>query len=169
MSRSRTQATPIQATKLQQEAEKLGQILEKLQEERAGLREDTRVAHEAIQDLATATSRAAEFILTLANESVKRTVHAAVKKGLEEYTEAQAKALKKAEQSVYDRFDLLAAILLGEDYEAHAKGSPPMDELIRRYVKVSGAHARGISIIANDSDDLSAFVKPDVKPGEVIA
>jgi hypothetical protein len=94
-------------------------------------------AHGVLRDLRLAIKEAK----TLVAEEKTRTMDEygeVVRQGLEEFQEALGIATEDATQAVYDRFDLIAAILLGKDWESQREGRAPLDELVRRYIERRG-------------------------------
>ena len=96
------------------------------------LRDATREANETIKGLRLATREATrEFDTRVAAVSgaTERTIHEIVEAGLDRYKATLDKAIASATQAVYDRFDLLATIMLGEE-----RTERPVSELLKRHL-----------------------------------
>jgi hypothetical protein len=92
-------------------------------------------SHEAQKDLRRLIQAAKEEIRGLAGPFLER-IDSDVSEGLEAYKATLAKAIADATETVYNRFDVLAAICLGEDGNSIRKGQPTVEELIHRYVNL---------------------------------
>lgn len=109
--------------------------IEVLQELRAVIRE----AHEASKDLRAdmqAARRLREEFLSapeLSEQLGKR-----VKAGLDEYDAVLQQAIKVAEKAMYNRFDVLTAICLGEDPQSVKDGVMTVPELLREFIATKG-------------------------------
>jgi hypothetical protein len=115
--------------------EHLQHELEVLQDLRAVVRE----AHEAIQDLRTAIREARELRERfLAAPELAEQLGERVKEGLDEYGKVLQEAIKVAEQAMYNRFDVLTAICLGEDPESIRTGVTSMPQLLREFIATRG-------------------------------
>lgn len=87
----------------------------------------TRAAHEALKDLKAgikeaqdaikATEAAQRHLLVALTQTVDSAIADAIDIGLQNYSTAIEIAIQDAQQAVYDRFDVIAAILLGEKEE----------------------------------------------------
>src|ERR1700691_953394 len=111
-------------------------ITEATEEARRTIRE----LHEAQRDLRSAIRDArqatADIDKAVSEDILDGKIGTAIRLGLEGYDEALKEAIKDATESTYDRFDLLAAICLGDDFVAVQKGQKPTAELIRRYLRI---------------------------------
>ena len=109
--------------------------LEVLQELRAVVRE----AHEAVKDLRADMKTARELREQfLSAPELDEQMGKRVKEGLEEYDETLQRAIKVAEKAMYNRFDVLTAICLGEDPESVKTGVTSIPDLLREYIATSG-------------------------------
>jgi len=108
--------------------------LEQAEKALKDLRSAIREGHEILQGFKEAIREAREFEKhQLSQDTIKQKIEDKLIAGLKEFEEALAKAISDATQATYDRFDLLASIMLGEDAESAKKGMPPIEELIKRY------------------------------------
>jgi hypothetical protein len=115
--------------------EHLQRELEVLQELRAVVRE----AHEAIRDLNSAMKSARELRDEFINsDAILEKLGTLVKDGLDEYDETLQQAIKVAEKAMYNRFDVLTAICLGEDPESVKTGVTSVPQLLREYIASQG-------------------------------
>lgn len=105
--------------------------LEVLQELRAVVRE----AHEAARDLRADMKAARELRERfLSAPELDEQMGKRVKEGLEEYDETLQQVIKVAEAAMYNRFDVLTAICLGEDPESVKTGVTSIPDLLREYI-----------------------------------
>jgi hypothetical protein len=103
------------------------------------LRAATREAHEAIRDLNAAMKSARELRDEFLNsDAVLEKLGNLVKAGLDEYDEVLKQAIKVAEKAMYNRFDVLTAICLGEDPESVKTGVTSIPQLLREYIASQG-------------------------------
>jgi vacuolar-type H+-ATPase subunit H len=101
----------------------------------AALKEATRAAHEATKDLIAATKEARKVIEEIkaeADEQVDQRLSVALKEGLDELAESVGQAIETATTAVYDRFDRVADILLGETKSDIRSGSPSLPSLAKK-------------------------------------
>lgn len=111
--------------------EHLQRELEVLQELRAVVRE----AHEAIKDLRADMKAARELRERfLSAPELDEQMGKRVKEGLEEYGDTLQEAIAVAEKAMYNRFDVLTAICLGEDPESVKTGVTSIPDLLREYI-----------------------------------
>lgn len=111
----------------------LDQRIQRAEAAAATLREATREAHEAMQGLrALKREVIRDFDVRVAalSGATERTIHDTVEAGLDRYKATLDKAIVSATQAVYDRFDLLATIMLGEE-----RTERPVSELLRRHLQ----------------------------------
>lgn len=115
--------------------EHLQRELEVLQELRAAVRE----AHETIRDLNEAMKSARELRDEFLNsDAVREKLGTLVKAGLDEYDHTLQHAIRVAEKAMYNRFDVLTAICLGEDPESVRTGVTSIPQLLREYIASQG-------------------------------
>jgi hypothetical protein len=115
--------------------EHLQRELEVLQDIRAATRE----AHEATRDLNAAMKAARELRDEFLNsDEVLEKLGTLVKAGLDEYDETLQHAIRVAEKAMYNRFDVLTAICLGEDPESVRTGVTSIPQLLREYIASQG-------------------------------
>lgn len=96
------------------------------------LREATRHAHEAIKDLRDATRDAKAVVKEIqeaAAVNVDGRVHQAIIASLGELESATKEAIDRATASVYERFDRIADILMGETKQDRRVGRPSLPKL----------------------------------------
>lgn len=94
-------------------------------EEIKALKEATREAHEAIQSLRDVIKEARAVkseIEVLAIDIFDKKIHAQVRVGLEDYRNSIDTAIENATAAVYDRFNKITDILLGETKKSKARG-----------------------------------------------
>jgi len=101
------------------------------------LRESTREAHGVLKDLRTATVAAKNLVHELTNAVVTEQLEAAVEAGLEEYKTTLATAIDSATKAIFDRFDKIAKLLMGEDKQSVRAGKPSIPELAERMKRES--------------------------------
>jgi hypothetical protein len=106
----------------------LARRVEAANEARSGLRDDTRAAHEAAQELTAATRAAAGLLDGKAlADRVEDALGEAVVEGLARYQAAVDKAIKDETDAVFRRFNAVVSALLGEDTDR------PLEETLRRF------------------------------------
>jgi hypothetical protein len=107
------------------------------------LKQATREAHEAAQSIREALREAKAFAAEqLKADAIEARIAEHVKQGLAEYDKVLMTAIDTATDKVYERFDLISQICLGEDFASKRDGLTPTMELVRRYVmqqKVMGS------------------------------
>jgi hypothetical protein len=84
-----------------------------------------REAHEATKDLKAAVreaTEARESLITMAAVTVEQGINIAVEEGLKAYSESISTAIDDATDAVYERFDVIAATLLGESEKQKRRG-----------------------------------------------
>jgi hypothetical protein len=103
-------------------------------------REVIRQLHEAQRDIRAAIKDAKQAKVdvdkAVSEDVLNGKIGTAIRLGLESYDQALTEAIKDATEATYDRFDLLTAICLGEDFVAIQKGQKPTAELIKRYLRL---------------------------------
>lgn len=105
------------------------------QDEIDALREATREAHEVLKDLRRAIKDGRQLVKEAAGIAVSEQMKPVVDKGLKEFSEALDVAVKEATQSVFDRFDQIRDMLLGEDRTSKRLGKPSISELVEAKAK----------------------------------
>jgi len=98
------------------------------------LRELIREANGTLRDIRH-ERREAEASIRSITEQIDARIFEAVVAGLERYSGTISNAIEVAEQKVYDRFDMIACLCLGQEQD---DGTRPLEELIRRYVALNG-------------------------------
>jgi hypothetical protein len=84
-----------------------------------------REAHEATKDLKAVireATEARESLITMAAVTVEQGINIAVEEGLKAYSESISTAIDDATDAVYERFDVIAATLLGESEKQKRRG-----------------------------------------------
>jgi hypothetical protein len=104
----------------------------------AELNEKIREVNGTLKDIRAERRLAEELIARHIPEQVDTRIDAAVTAGLDEFSASLDTAIEGATQGVFNRFDIIAGIALGEDAASRRKGTQPLEELVRQYV-----HARG--------------------------
>jgi hypothetical protein len=133
-----------------------------LDEKIVQLREVTRTANETLKDLKRERAEATELITTRIAYAVQEVINERVERGLVAYTKAIETATDEATAKVYERFDLMVSLLLGEESRQLRKGVLPLEELLRRYVQRNGPLDYGEYQIALLPSDLPAGLRsPD--------
>lgn len=98
------------------------------------LKQMTREAHEAIQELHALLKQVQQLqaeVLVTASIVFKEQIEKQVSDSLEAYQDSMLKAVETGTQAVYDRFDKLGNILLGETKTARRSGKS-IPDLIRK-------------------------------------
>ena len=109
-----------------------------LDEKITELRELIREANGTLGDIRRERREAAIMMEKLGPDEVTRRIEEAVAAGLVSYDATLKVAIDEATQAVYDRFDLIAGICLGEDAISRKDGKPAIEELVRRYIARHG-------------------------------
>lgn len=115
--------------------------LDELPQQLAELRELIRQAHEASQDLRQAVRDARELRDELpgrVKDVVAHTIGNEVNEGLQTYRDALAEAIASSTEKVYERFDKMAAILLGEDPKSLRAGNRSLPEMLANIAARAG-------------------------------
>lgn len=126
-------AQPNSVAEVQRLTVKLEHQIGQLQQLQLAVRDATREAHTTLGDLQRGVTEARKQGEKYLTDHFEGLIGDAVKDGLEQYNEAIMKAIKEAEQAVYNRFDMQLKILLGEEFEVGDKKAPTF-ELVRRYL-----------------------------------
>lgn len=120
---------------------------DKAQQALRELKQATREAHECLQEIHATERRINDKLDGFRGDLaliVRIQIDDTVKEGLERYKDVIDEAIKQATQATYDRFDLLASIMMGDDKQSQRQGRKPIDELIRIYQREHGSPAVAI-------------------------
>lgn len=104
------------------------QYLDSIRELRDELKELVREAHGAVKDLRKAMEEAPRIVSLLTARRIEEQVGAEVQRGLDEYKANLTDAIEAATESVYQRFEAIANVLVG-------KGSFSLESLAMKYVE----------------------------------
>jgi hypothetical protein len=105
------------------------------------LRELIREANGTLKDIRAervATEKLVKDFRENTDARLQAVMEAVIKVGLKELGESIDTAIGEATKSVYNRFDVIAGICLGEDAISKAEGKPPIEVLVRKYVAERG-------------------------------
>lgn len=91
-----------------------------------------------LKDLRDERRRVEELLGRKIDELVDTRFEAAVTEGLEDFGTSLDAAIAGATQGIFNRFDLIAGVALGEDAANVRKGGESLEQLVRQYV-----HERG--------------------------
>lgn len=91
------------------------------------IRDEKRATEKLIQDFRADTAARLEAV-----------VEEAVRVGLNDLGKSIDTAIGNATDAVYNRFDVIAGICLGEDAISRSEGKPSIETLVREYVKRNG-------------------------------
>lgn len=105
-----------------------------VEEDIAALKQATREAHEAIQE-SKDVKKELEATWARISEEIENHIESEVAIGLTKYSGSILTAIEDATQRVYERFDLIADILVGEDKQSRRKGLPSITELVEQRVE----------------------------------
>jgi hypothetical protein len=161
LSEARLHEAQALSLKLEHQLTEGQHLRDELRELRNQLHLDIKNAYDALDLLK-------EFVAVNTNEKLRERYDEAVEKALEilraQMEAGLRKILEKGTQLVYDRFDLIASITLGEDFDAVQSGSPPVAELIRRYIALN----KGELAPVIGPEEAATFLRPgrrnDAKP-----
>jgi hypothetical protein len=103
----------------------------------AELRLMLRAANGTLKDIRD-ERRATEKAIRAFREQIDARLEQAVRDSLGDFSVSIEKAIEGATEAVNNRFDVIAAICLGEDAVSRAEGKPPIEELIRLYIAKNG-------------------------------
>ena len=116
------------------------------------LREATREAREAAKDLRAEVKAArearAEFFATPELDARLKDL---TEESLARYSASISEHIEKATEAVYNRFDTLAMICLGEDPKSVREGKRTVPDLIREFIAAKGLPYRLARIRGNGS------------------
>lgn len=105
----------------------------------ADLRQATSEAHKALRDLRNDMQAARELRRKfLAAPELDERLGELVKQGLADYEATLQQAIKTGEQAMYNRFDVLTAICLGEDPASVRAGETTLPDLLREFIATKG-------------------------------
>jgi hypothetical protein len=127
--------------------------LEREIETLTALREATRQAREAAKDLRAEMKAAREFRQEfLAAPELEARLKELTEAALASYDAGIAKAIKDATDAVWNRFDTITMIALGEDPQSVREGKKTVPDLIREFIAAKGLPYRLTRIRENGSD-----------------
>jgi hypothetical protein len=113
--------------------------LKGLDEKIAELREVIREANGMLKDLDREKRNAANLITSrLSADALEKAIGELIDEGLKKYDDSLAKAIDMSEKRIWNRFDLIVAIALGEDAQSVRQGKPSIDDLIRQHIAFHG-------------------------------
>ena len=113
-------------------------LLVQLEAKAEELRELVREANGTLKDIRSEYRRVEELIARGIENEVAARLQQELTTGLAEFSMALETAIQDATAAVYDRFDLIAGIALGEDWHSQQEGKEPLAELVRRYIALKG-------------------------------
>jgi len=127
--------------------------LEREIETLAALREATREAREAAKDLRGEMKAAREFRREfLATPELEARLGELTEAALKRYSDSIDENIKKATEAVWNRFDTIAMICLGEDPQSVREGKKTIPDLIREFIAAKGLPYRLTRIREDESD-----------------
>ena len=112
-----------------------------LDAKKAELKELVREANGTLKDIRAeraATEKTIREFRDNIDARLTETAESVLRAGLEELGKSIDHAITMATQSVYNRFDMIAGICLGEDAISRADGKPAIEALVRKYVAEKG-------------------------------
>jgi hypothetical protein len=116
----------------------LAQHLAVLDVKLAELRELVREANGTLKDLRDERRKGEELLARKIEGEVAKRLEMELAVALKAFGIDLGKAIESSTQAVYDRFDLIAGICLGEDAVSRRQGKAPLEELIRAYIRKYG-------------------------------
>ena len=117
------------------------------------LREATREAREAAKDLRAEVKAAREFRREfLATPELDAQLGELTEAALKRYSDSIQQQIEKATQAVWNRFDTIAMICLGEDPQSVREGKKTIPDLIREFIAAKGLPYRLTRIREDESD-----------------
>lgn len=117
------------------------------------LREATREAREAAKDLRAEMKAAREFRREfLATPELDARLGELTEAALKRYSDSIQQQIEKATQAVWNRFDTIAMICLGEDPKSVREGKKTIPDLIREFIAAKGLPYRLTRIREDESD-----------------
>ena len=117
------------------------------------LREATREAREAAKDLRAEVKAAREFRREfLATPELDARLGELTEDALKRYSDSIQQQIEKATQAVWNRFDTIAMICLGEDPKSVREGKKTIPDLIREFIAAKGLPYRLTRIRENGGD-----------------
>ena len=127
--------------------------LEREIETLAALREATRSAREAAKDLRSEVKTAREFRREfLSTPELDARLGELTAAALASYDEGIKKAIGDATQAVWNRFDTITMIALGEDPQSVREGKKTIPDLLREFIAAKGLPYRLTRIKGEGSD-----------------
>jgi len=103
------------------------------------LREEIRRAHETLRDLRAEMKAARELRQSFfAAPELEQRLGALTESALAEYSVTVSEHIGKATEAVWNRFDVLAMIAMGEDPESVREGKKTVPDLLREYIATKG-------------------------------
>ena len=127
--------------------------LEREIETLAALREATRAAREAAKDLRGEVKTAREFRREfLSTPELDARLGELTAAALASYDEGIKKAIGDATQAVWNRFDTITMIALGEDPQSVREGKKTIPDLLREFIAAKGLPYRLTRIKGEGSD-----------------
>lgn len=112
--------------------------VDKMIETMAEMRELMKEAHGLQKDLKQTIREAKQLSSKFISEELTEAFTKVVAEKVGELNAAVDDTMEKSVKKVYDRFDVLAGILLGEDRESRKAGRPSLYELAKMYVEQNG-------------------------------
>jgi hypothetical protein len=127
--------------------------LEREIETLAALREATRAAREAAKDLRGEVKAAREFRREfLSTPELDARLAELTEAALASYDASIAKAIEDATQAVWNRFDTITMICMGEDPKSVREGRKTIPDLLREFIAAKGLPYRLTRIKEEGSD-----------------
>ena len=127
--------------------------LEREIETLAALREATRQAREAAKDLRAEMRSAREFRQEfLSTPELEARLGELTEDALKRYSESIQQQIEKATQAVWNRFDTITMICMGEDPQSVREGKKTVPDLIREFIAAKGLPYRLTRIREEGSD-----------------
>lgn len=105
-------------------------------------------AHGVLSDIRTERRLVREEIAS----GIRKLLEAETEQQLTILRDATKRAITLAEERVNARFDLLAAILMGEDRESKREGKPSLPELVEKYCRTHGISLPVPTLITETGD-----------------
>ena len=113
--------------------------LEREIETLTALREATREAREAAKDLRAEMRAAREFRREfLGTPELDARLGELTEAALQRYSDSISEQIEKATEAVWNRFDVLATIAMGEDPQSVREGKKTVPDLIREFIAAKG-------------------------------
>ncbi|MET9088126.1 hypothetical protein ABZX77_40655 [Streptomyces sp. NPDC004237] len=116
--------------------------IEDLAREREQLQADIREAHGVLKDLRQAIKEARQEIPRLMADKVSEQMQTRVAEGLDAYKGSLDEAIEQSTARVMERFDTLAAMLMGEDKSSRRRGETSIPDLFKTAAALQRAERR---------------------------